>query len=100
MIIGLGLVLYIVGVKGWLSLYLLIMIIPLVGRYLKMLSGIMGRIGINESLKKVLVIILIIVIGGFVNEVIYVLVFMVFNNGILRTVVIGVYVFLLVGVSM
>jgi len=52
MVIGLGLVLYVVRVKGWLSLYLLMIMMPLVGGYLKILSRMIGGIGVNEGIKK------------------------------------------------
>jgi hypothetical protein len=76
------------------------MIIPLVGGYLKMLSGMIRGIRINESLKKVLVLTLVLLLGGFCNELMYVLVFMVFSNGILGTVLIRVYVFMLLGIGL
>lgn len=96
-IMGLRLVLYIVGIKGWLSLYLLIMMAPLVRRYIKILTGLMGGININESFKKFIVLLVVIVIGGVMLEWGYVLSFIMFTNGVLGTVLMGVYVFVLLG---
>lgn len=100
MVIRLGLVLYIVRVKGWLSLYLLMIMIPLVGRYMKILTGLIGRLFLNESLKKLLTLLVVMVLGGPVLEFGYIICFMIFTNGVLGAVLMGVYVFVLVGVRM
>jgi hypothetical protein len=100
MVIGLGLVLYMVGVKGWLSLYLLMIMIPLVGRYVKILSRIMGGINLNESIKKLLTLLVILILRRVILERRYVIAFIVFTNGILGTVLMGVYVFVLLRVGL
>jgi len=98
MIIGIGIVLYVINLKRWLSLLLMIIIIPLMGGYMRMLNGIMGRIRLNESCKKMIVLILVMVLGGVVMEFAYVSVFIYFVGGVLRTVILGVYVFMLMTV--
>jgi hypothetical protein len=66
--IRLGLVLYIVNVKRWLSVLLLIIIIPLLGGYVRMLNRMMRRIYINESLKKIMVLIFVMSVGRVIVE--------------------------------
>lgn len=100
LIIGLGLVLYLVNVKGWLSLFLLIMMMPLMGGYMRMLTGLMGGIHINESVKKLMVLLVTVILGGVVLEMGYVTSFMYFFGRVTGTVVLGVYVFVMIGVGM
>lgn len=76
------------------------MIIPLVGGYVKMLTGIMRGISVNESSKKFLALLTVMILGGIVLDLIYVLSFMVFTGGVLGTVLMRVYVFVLIGVGM
>lgn len=76
------------------------MIMPLVRGYIKILSRLMGGININESAKKVFTLLVVSVLGGIIMELIYVLCFMVFTSRVLGTVLMGVYVFLLVGLGM
>jgi hypothetical protein len=68
LIIRLRLVLFMVNVKGWLSLFLLIMMIPLMRGYMRMLTGLMGGIHINESVKKLITLLTVIMLGGIVLE--------------------------------
>ncbi|MBP94372.1 hypothetical protein CMK18_00290 [Candidatus Poribacteria bacterium] len=98
LIIGLGLVLYLVNVKGWLSLFLLIMMIPLIGGYMRILTGLIGGIHINESIKKLIVLLVTVMLGGVILEIGYVTAFMYFFGGVTRTVILGVYVFMIIGV--
>lgn len=100
LIIGLGLVLYLVNVKRWLSLFLLIIIIPLIGRYIRMLTGLIGGIHINESIKKLIVLLVVVILGGVILEIGYVTAFMYFFGRVTRTVVLRVYVFMMIRVGM
>jgi len=68
LVIGLGLVLYLVNVKRWLSLFLIMIMIPLIGGYIRILTGIIGGININESVKKGIVIMVVVVLRGIVLE--------------------------------
>jgi len=68
LIIRLGLVLYLVNVKGWLSMILLMIIMPLIGRYIRMLTRLIGGIHINESIKKLLVLLTVVMLRGIVLE--------------------------------
>lgn len=95
LVIGLRLVLYMVNVKRWLSLFLLIIMMPLIGGYIRILTGIMGRIHINESLKKVIVLSVTVMLGGLILEWGYVTAFIYFFGGVTGAVVLGVYVFLI-----
>lgn len=73
---------------------------PLVGGYIKMLSGLMGGISVNESMKKILTLLVVMVLRRVLLDFIYFIVFTVFTNRILRTVLMGVYVFVLLRVGM
>jgi len=99
-VIGLGLVLYLVNVKGWLSLFLIIMIIPLIGGYMRILTRIMGGININESVKKRIVIMVVVMLGGIVIELRYVTAFIYFFRGVTGAVIIRVYVFVTINVRL
>jgi hypothetical protein len=68
LIIGLGLVLFLVNVKGWLSLFLLMIIIPLIGGYMRILTGLIGGIHINESVKKLITLRAVVMLGGVILE--------------------------------
>lgn len=76
------------------------MIMPLIGRYMRMLTGLIRGIHINESVKKLMVLRAVIVLGGVILEWGYVSVFMYFFGGVTRTVVLRVYVFIIIGVGM
>jgi len=65
-----------------------------------MLTGIMRGISVNESSKKFLALLTVMILGGIVLDLIYVLSFMVFTGGVLGTVLMRVYVFVLIGVGM
>lgn len=95
LVIRLGLVLYMVNVKGWLSLFLLMIMIPLMRGYMRILTGMMRGIHINESLKKLMVLLTVTILRGLVVEIGYVTAFMYFFRGVTGTVVLGVYVFLM-----
>lgn len=77
----------------------MIIVAPIVGGYLRMLSGLMGGMRINESIKKVMVLGLLITMGIYVNEMMYVMSFIYIVSGVLRGVLCGVYVFLTLGVG-
>lgn len=98
--IRLRLVLYIVRVKRWLSLMMLMMMAPVVGRYLKMLNGVIGRININESIKKLVTLVCVLLLGGLVLELRYIIAFLYFSGRVVGAVVLRVYVFVLMGVGM
>jgi hypothetical protein len=80
--------------------FLLIMIIPLLGRYMRILNRVMRRIHINESLKKVVVLIFVAGVGRSIIEWGYVTVFMYFMIRVLGTVILGVYVFITIGAGL
>lgn len=65
---------------------------------MRILSRMMGRIQLNESYKKLLTLMLVIVLRGVVIEFAYVVAFMYFTRGVLRVVILGVYVFITVSV--
>lgn len=60
-----------------------------------MLTGMIGGIHINESLKKVMVLLVVVMLGRVVLEWGYVTAFIYFCGGVTGTVVLGVYVFLM-----
>jgi len=74
--------------------------IPLVRGYMKILNGLIGRLFVNESLKKLLTLLVVMILGRPVLEFGYIMCFMVFTNRVLGTVLMGVYVFVLMGVRM
>lgn len=76
------------------------MMAPVVGGYLKMLNGVMGGININESIKKLAVLVCVLLLGGAVLELGYIIAFLYFSGGVVRAVLLGVYVFVLMGVGM
>merc|ERR1712088_484773 len=100
LIIGLGLVLFLVNVKRWLSLFLLMMIMPLIRVYMRILTGLIGRVHINESVKKLITLRAVVILGGIVLEWGYVSAFIYFFGRVTRTVVLGVYVFIIIGIGM
>jgi hypothetical protein len=59
-----------------------------------MLNRLIRRLGINESLKKVVVLMAIMILRVFFNELLYVLGFILMSNGIMGRVLCGVYVFM------
>lgn len=71
---------------------------PVVGRYLKMLNRVMGGINVNESIKKLITLVCVIVLGGLVLDIGYILAFLYFSGRVIGAVVLGVYVFVLIGV--
>lgn len=100
LIIGLRLVLFLVNVKGWLSLFLLMMIIPLMRGYIRMLTRLIGGIHINESVKKLITLRAVVILGGIILEWRYVSAFMYFFGRVTGAVVLGVYVFIIIGIGM
>jgi len=76
---------------------LLIIIIPLIGGYMRILTGLIGGIHINESVKKLLVLSAVMIFGGIMLEWGYITVFIYFVGRVTGTVVLGVYVFLIIG---
>merc|ERR1712088_487980 len=99
LIIGLGLVLFLVNVKRWLSLFLLMIIMPLMRRYMRILTRLMGGIHINESVKKLMTLRAVVMLGGIILEWGYVSAFIYFFGRVTRTVVLGVYVFMIIGIG-
>lgn len=83
-----------------MSVLVLMIIFPIVGRYLRMMSGIMGGMYINESIKKMVTLILIAGIGMYISEIIYFGGFMYMAGGIIGRMLCGVYVFLLISTGM
>merc|ERR1719454_1234754 len=73
---------------------------PLIRGYMRMLTGLIGGIHINESVKKLITLRAVVVLGGIVLEWRYVSAFMYFFRGVTRTVVLRVYVFIMIGVGM
>lgn len=100
LIIGLGLVLFLVNVKRWLSLFLLMIMIPLIRRYMRILTRLMGGIHINESVKKLMVLGTVMTLGRIMLEWGYVSAFMYFFGRVTRAVVLRVYVFIIIRVGM
>lgn len=100
LIIRLRLVLFLVNVKGWLSLFLLMIMIPLIRGYMRILTGLMRGIHINESVKKLMVLGAVMILGGVMLEWGYVSAFMYFFGGVTRAVVLRVYVFMMIRVGM
>jgi len=99
LIIRLRLVLFLVNVKRWLSLFLLMIMIPLIGGYMRILTRMMRGIHINESVKKVVVLGAVMILGRIMLEWGYVSAFMYFFGGVTRAVVLRVYVFMIIGVG-
>merc|ERR1719220_2853347 len=71
---------------------------PLMRGYIRMLTGLMGGIHINESVKKIITLGAVVILGGIVLEWRYVSAFMYFFGRVTRAVVLGVYVFLMIRV--
>merc|ERR1712088_628080 len=75
-----------------LSLFLLMMMIPLIRGYIRMLAGLIGGIHINESVKKLMTLRAVVMLGGIILEWRYVSAFMMIGVGM--WVVIWSYVLL------
>jgi len=73
---------------------------PLMGGYIRMLNRIMGGININESIKKRLVLVVVIMLGRVILEWGYITAFTYFFGGVTGAVIIGVYVFITIGVRL
>merc|ERR1712088_1153492 len=73
---------------------------PLIGGYIRMLTGLMGGIHINESVKKLVTLRAVVILGGIILEWGYVSAFMYFFGGVTRAVVLGVYVFIIIRIRM
>lgn len=78
----------------------MVMMIPLVGGYLRILSGKIRGLSINETTKKVVLLLLLAMIGIYINEALYIGSFMYMMCGVLGGVLCGLYVFLTIGNSM
>merc|ERR1719220_881788 len=72
---------------------------PLMRGYMRMLTGLMGGIHINESIKKLITLRVVVMLGGIILEWRYVSAFIYFFRGVTGTVVLGVYVFIIIGVG-
>merc|ERR1719220_2935810 len=73
---------------------------PLMRRYIRILTGLMGGIPINESVKKLITLRAVILLGGIVLEWRYVSAFIYFFGRVTRAVVLGVYVFIMIRIGM
>lgn len=71
--------------------------IPLVRRYMKILTGLIGGLFVNESLKKLLTLLVVMVLGRLVLDFGYIMCFMIFTSRVLGAVLMGVYIFVLIG---
>jgi len=65
---------------------------------MKILTGLIGGLFVNESLKKLLTLLAVMMLGRLVLEFGYIMCFIVFTNRVLGAVLMGVYVFVLMGV--
>merc|ERR1711937_142205 len=65
-----------------------------------MLNGVIGRININESIKKLVTLVCVLLLGGLVLELRYIIAFLYFSGRVVGAVVLRVYVFVLMGVGM
>merc|ERR1719220_574557 len=73
---------------------------PLMGGYMRILTGLIGGIHINESGKKLITLRAIVMLGRIILEWRYVSAFIYFFGRVTRTVVLGVYVFIIIGIGM
>merc|ERR1719220_386629 len=73
---------------------------PLMRRYIRILTRLMGGIHINESVKKLVTLGAVVMLGGIILEWRYVSAFIYFFRGVTRTVVLGVFVFMIIRVGM
>merc|ERR1719220_1747836 len=71
---------------------------PLIRGYMRMLTRLMGRIHINESVKKLITLRAVVMLGGIILEWRYVSAFIYFFRRVTRAVVLGVYVFMIIGI--
>merc|ERR1719220_1124434 len=73
---------------------------PLIRGYIRILTRLMGGIHINESIKKLITLGVVIMLGGIILEWRYVSAFMYFFGRVTRAVVLRVYVFIIIRVGM
>merc|ERR1719220_3313800 len=73
---------------------------PLMRGYIRILTGLIGGIHINESVKKLITLGAVVMLGGVILEWGYVSAFMYFFGRVTGAVVLGVYVFIMIGVRM
>merc|ERR1719220_1663256 len=72
---------------------------PLIRGYMRILTGLIGGIHINESVKKLMTLRVVVMLGGIILEWRYVSAFIYFFGGVTRAVVLGVYVFIIIGIG-
>merc|ERR1719220_1983656 len=72
---------------------------PLIRGYIRMLTGLIGGIHINESVKKLITLRAVVILGGIILEWGYVSAFIYFFGGVTGTVVLRVYVFMIIGIG-
>lgn len=66
---------------------------------MRILTRLIGGIHINESVKKVMVLLVVVILGRVILEIGYVTAFIYFFGRVTGTVVLGVYVFMMIGVG-
>merc|ERR1719220_2109645 len=72
---------------------------PLIRGYIRMLTGLIGGIHINESVKKLITLRAVVMLGGIILEWRYVSAFIYFFGRVTRAVVLRVYVFMIIGIG-
>lgn len=87
--------LIIVGGVRIVSLWLIVIMVPITGMYIRMLNGIQGGLPILESRKKLCVIILVMLIGIVVVELLYVLGYIFVTVRIVGTVYMRTYAYIM-----
>merc|ERR1719220_2532009 len=73
---------------------------PLIRGYMRILNGLMGGIHINESVKKLVTLRAVVMLGGIILEWRYVSAFIYFFRRVTGTVALRVYVFIMIGIGM
>lgn len=87
--------LILVGMQRYFSCWILAIIIPMLGIYMRIMSGIQGRIGILESHKKGTVLGILGFTGIIYSEIVYILRYIYVGAGLIGAIYIGSYVFMI-----
>lgn len=80
-----------------MSVLVMVIVMPLVRGYMRILSGLMGGLNINETLKKAVTLLFVMAMGVYLNEILYLGSFIYMTGGVLGGVMCGLYVFLALG---
>lgn len=100
LLMGVGIVLIMIAMNRYLSLWIIVMMMPMLGMYIRMISRLQRRLIVLESIKKGIVLFCVVTVGMMCVEFLYVLGYIIVVNGIIGMIYIRTYVFVIIGARM